>query len=113
MFGRSRDPSFVLLETASEVRRGAGVRTPPARASQNVDTKDLEGGAPGESRTPDLLVRSQTLYPAELRARFVSLSTIPRCAVGLQLCLPDFVAPPEQFSPLRNGNPKNLESSAG
>ena len=26
-------------------------------------------GAPGESRTPDLLVRSQTLYPAELRAR--------------------------------------------
>ncbi len=27
------------------------------------------GGAPGEIRTPDLLVRSQTLYPAELRAR--------------------------------------------
>ncbi len=26
-------------------------------------------GAPGEIRTPDLLVRSQTLYPAELRAR--------------------------------------------
>ena len=25
-------------------------------------------GAPGEIRTPDLLVRSQTLYPAELRA---------------------------------------------
>ena len=24
-------------------------------------------GAPGESRTPDLLIRSQTLYPAELR----------------------------------------------
>jgi hypothetical protein len=30
-----------------------------------------QNGAPGESRTPDLLVRSQTLYPAELRA--------PRC----------------------------------
>jgi hypothetical protein len=28
-----------------------------------------ENGAPGEVRTPDLLVRSQTLYPAELRAR--------------------------------------------
>jgi hypothetical protein len=28
-----------------------------------------KSGAPGESRTPDLLVRSQTLYPAELRAR--------------------------------------------
>ncbi len=26
-------------------------------------------GAPGESRTPDLLIRSQTLYPAELRAQ--------------------------------------------
>jgi hypothetical protein len=25
-------------------------------------------GAPGGIRTPDLLVRSQTLYPAELRA---------------------------------------------
>ena len=31
-------------------------------------------GAPGEIRTPDLLVRSQTLYPTELRARdFLSL----------------------------------------
>ena len=27
-------------------------------------------GAPGETRTPGLLVRSQSLYPAELRARF-------------------------------------------
>jgi hypothetical protein len=26
-------------------------------------------GAPGEIRTPDRLVRSQVLYPAELRAR--------------------------------------------
>jgi hypothetical protein len=26
-------------------------------------------GAPGEIRTPDLLVRSQALYPTELRAR--------------------------------------------
>jgi hypothetical protein len=31
-------------------------------------------GAPGEIRTPDLLVRSQLLYPAELRARGFSLS---------------------------------------
>ena len=28
-------------------------------------------GAPGEIRTPGLLVRSQTLYPAELRAHTV------------------------------------------
>jgi hypothetical protein len=28
-------------------------------------------GAPGEIRTPDLLVRSQALYPTELRAQLV------------------------------------------
>src|ERR1700680_4617922 len=33
-----------------------------------------KSGAPGESRTPDLLVRSQTLYPAELRAHGISCS---------------------------------------
>ena len=30
-------------------------------------------GAPGEIRTPDLLVRSQTLYPTELRAQTVTV----------------------------------------
>jgi hypothetical protein len=30
-------------------------------------------GAPGEIRTPDPLVRSQVLYPTELRARGVKL----------------------------------------
>ena len=29
----------------------------------------LKNGAPGEIRTPDHLVRSQVLYPAELQAR--------------------------------------------
>ncbi len=28
-----------------------------------------ENGAPGETRTPDPLLRRQTLYPTELRAR--------------------------------------------
>ena len=40
----------------------------------------LFDGAPGEIRTPDLLVRSQTLYPTELRAQKTvptSLLTIP------------------------------------
>ena len=36
-------------------------------------------GAPGESRTPDLLVRSQTLYPAELRAHPRTTSFYIRC----------------------------------
>ena len=33
----------------------------------------IGGGAPGEIRTPDLLVRSQTLYPTELRAQTVTV----------------------------------------
>jgi hypothetical protein len=32
---------------------------------------DLGFGAPGEIRTPDHLVRSQVLYPTELRARSI------------------------------------------
>src|ERR1700722_7087308 len=31
--------------------------------------KLLKSGAPGEIRTPDLLLRRQSLYPSELRAR--------------------------------------------
>ena len=31
--------------------------------------KPYEYGAPGEIRTPDLVVRSHALYPTELRAR--------------------------------------------
>ena len=34
----------------------------------------MRNGAPGEIRTPDLLVRSQTLYPAELRAHFLKIA---------------------------------------
>jgi hypothetical protein len=33
-------------------------------------------GAPGVIRTPDLLVRSQTLYPTELRARELIIASI-------------------------------------
>ena len=33
--------------------------------------KAFRNGAPGEIRTPDPLVRSQVLYPAELRARYL------------------------------------------
>jgi hypothetical protein len=29
----------------------------------------MGNGAPGKTRTPNLLIRSQTLYPVELRAR--------------------------------------------
>jgi hypothetical protein len=40
------------------------------QTTTQVTAVDLErDGAPGEIRTPDPLVRSQMLYPAELRAR--------------------------------------------
>ena len=37
----------------------------------------LSFGAPGEIRTPDRLVRSQVLYPAELRAQCLFLRVEP------------------------------------
>ena len=42
----------------------------PSRTAPNLIKRRFirENGAPGGTRTPDLLVRSQTLYPAELRA---------------------------------------------
>jgi hypothetical protein len=36
-----------------------------------IDQVIEKNGAPGEIRTPDPLVRSQMLYPAELRARII------------------------------------------
>lgn len=35
---------------------------------------ERKNGAPERIRTPDLLIRSQALYPAELRARIVIAS---------------------------------------
>jgi hypothetical protein len=45
------------------------VRAP--RGSGLVIGGDKLGGAPGGTRTPGLLIRSQSLYPAELRARLI------------------------------------------
>ena len=39
------------------------------RAAILIFAKRKDSGAPGEIRTPDLLLRRQPLYPAELRAR--------------------------------------------
>ena len=56
-------------------------------------------GAPGEIRTPDRLVRSQVLYPAELRALlarqlsvkktlhpFISAQNCPRSCCSFHIC---------------------------
>ena len=47
----------------------AKLRFRVARQLSPSDRDRDESGAPGEIRTPDLLLRRQSLYPAELRAR--------------------------------------------
>ena len=65
--------SLNLLPTATLPATGAGIDCP------GMDLSDFAqvNGAPGEIRTPGLLIRSQSLYPAELRAHLGS---------GLNLC---------------------------
>ncbi len=43
-------------------------RLPKTIAKSEKKQKKISG-APGESRTPNLLIRSQTLYPIELQAQ--------------------------------------------
>jgi hypothetical protein len=45
-----------------------------------------KSGAPGGTRTPDLLVRSQTLYPTELRAHCTpfSINSLPQFLIRFQ-----------------------------
>src|SRR5690348_4160737 len=44
-------------------------RTAPRPADLPASADGSDQGAPGETRTPNLLIRSQMLYPIELRAR--------------------------------------------
>src|SRR6478735_6013062 len=56
--------------TSLKPRRSRWTRTPvDEKRAHLAEGPFLPYGAPGEIRTPGLLVRSQTLYPAELRAR--------------------------------------------
>src|SRR5450432_182161 len=63
-------------ESAQEARAGHknghstsdGVLDESAGKARNQPTELKLGGAPGGTRTPGLLVRSQSLYPAELQA---------------------------------------------
>jgi integrase len=55
--------AMVLLQ-ASGSKTVAAVKTADSATAQVIEIV----GAPGEIRTPDLLVRSQALYPTELRA---------------------------------------------
>ena len=44
------------------------------KIKKSRQSNDCLLGAPGGTRTPDLLVRSQTLYPAELRAHILLIA---------------------------------------
>ena len=64
-------------------------RPPGDRVRSHARLQKLKGpnkgpfrfGAPGEIRTPDHLVRSQVLYPAELQAHYeLSLTEVARCS---------------------------------
>src|SRR5260370_41010764 len=58
-------PRFGALQTPAS-KWGEG----PAQSSEkSALIRGERNGAPGEIRTPDLLIRSQPLYPTELRAR--------------------------------------------
>ena len=60
---------IVLTKPLRQIRSVSRVKPLRRLRSKNVYVKHLEGnGAPGGTRTPDLLVRSQTLYPTELQA---------------------------------------------
>ncbi len=42
----------------------------------------FKSGTPGESRTPNLLIRSQALYPIELRVQIAKCFKIPALSFG-------------------------------
>jgi hypothetical protein len=60
-----------VADTYREVdaRRFAAFEFFVLRSSFLVPAREASGGAPSTTRTCDLLVRSQTLYPTELWAR--------------------------------------------
>jgi hypothetical protein len=79
------DIPLLLFQLDDGVRPNEPNRT---SISLFIFCKLLICGAPGQIRTADLLVRSQTLYPTELRARFfwkISAKTLVyyRCAFVL------------------------------
>ena len=63
---------------------------------QFFDGEAWWGGTPGAIRTPDLLLRRQTLYPAELRARTALIvpQRPPRPMTGTRFCRSGHVPTP-------------------
>ncbi len=69
MAGKSMQASDDADLVSDSPRAGRDVSRDVVRMRKRVKLYSrLRSGAPGGTRTPDLLVRSQTLYPTELRA---------------------------------------------
>ena len=64
----SRSDKGVGRERSVRVPRTRSSPLPKSAQKKRTGKPVLLNGAPGGTRTPDLLVRSQSLYPAELRA---------------------------------------------
>ena len=87
---RRRPDPFLPASAPERTRTSTGLRPldPESSASTNSATGAhrhllaLPTSTPGEIRTPDLLIRSQTLYPAELRARVPPNKNRPRGSVN-------------------------------
>ena len=68
---RLKDPMNMSTFRPSRNHRSSGAQKDKRAEPWSVQPV-IYSGAPGEIRTPYPLVRSQVLYPDELRARFVS-----------------------------------------
>src|SRR5574343_24 len=74
---RIREIWFIAVQGGQKPIRGGGLAVRPAtlyrlkikKATIKAAFHSFFDGAPGAIRTPDPLVRSQILYPTELRAR--------------------------------------------
>src|SRR5215470_10384395 len=66
--GRVAQPTQVATAAARGISR-TSIRNPGKQTGRSLRSARFENGAPGRIRTHDPLVRSQVLYPTELRAR--------------------------------------------
>src|SRR5689334_18417722 len=77
---RTIAPGLAVISAPERTRTSTSLRPldPESSASTNSATGAGYYSAPGRIRTSDLLIRSQTLYPAELRAQ--KRNELTRCA---------------------------------
>ncbi len=83
MFCRDAEVGVVLGQPDFQVCRRTRIKATRRQAPQDINECHCRDGAPGEIRTPDLMLRRHPLYPAELRARFFRILRRPRTASAM------------------------------